>query len=122
MVNCPVHQVEPRPERLLDRRDPVQLRVVRAHHCAVVADQLLARVAEVPQRLLVQEAVALRLVLCLHPLETAVLRERPQRPMESCSAWVERTCKREARLGVSAGLADQVWLALELGLQISPRS
>jgi hypothetical protein len=35
----------------------VELSVVRAHHRAVVANQLLAAVAEVPQHLLMEEAV-----------------------------------------------------------------
>jgi len=43
LVDRPVDEVEPDPEGLFDGGDPVQGRVVRAHHGAVVADQLLAR-------------------------------------------------------------------------------
>jgi hypothetical protein len=52
-----VYQVEAGAEGLLHGRDTVQLGVVRAHHGAVVADELLAGVAEVAQGLVVQETL-----------------------------------------------------------------
>ena len=47
VVNGLVNGLETVTESLLHVADTVELGIVRAHHCAVVADQLFARVAEV---------------------------------------------------------------------------
>ena len=44
------------PERLLEVADPVQLRVLRTHHGAVLTHQLVTGVAVVPYRLPMQHA------------------------------------------------------------------
>ena len=57
LMDILVDAIKPVLEGIVDGRDPVKLGVVGAHHCAVVADKLLAAVTEVPQRLLVKQAI-----------------------------------------------------------------
>lgn len=56
LVDILVHSVKSVPESLVDGGDPVELGVVRTHHCAIVADQLFTRVTEVSQRLFMKKA------------------------------------------------------------------
>lgn len=72
-VDRPVDQVEARPEGLLHGRNTVELRVVRAHHCTVVADQLLTRVTEIAEGLVVQETLLFQNWVHLVSLRVRVL-------------------------------------------------
>ena len=56
-----VDHIESVPESFIHRTDSVQLSVVWAHYCAVVANQLLARITEISQLLIVEEALLLGL-------------------------------------------------------------
>ena len=56
-----VDHIESVPESFIHRTDSVQLSVVRTHYSAVVANQLLARIAEISQLLIVEEALLLGL-------------------------------------------------------------
>ena len=59
LMNVFIDLVEPVLEGVVDSADPVQLSIVRSHHCTVVADQLFATVTEVSQLRLVKHASTL---------------------------------------------------------------
>lgn len=56
LVDALVDPIKAVAESILNGRNPVQLSVVGSHHRAIVTDKLFATVAEVSQRLLVQQA------------------------------------------------------------------
>ena len=55
LMNLLVHLVKSVTESLLDVANSVQLRIVRTHHSAIIAEQLFARVTKVTQRLIVKK-------------------------------------------------------------------
>jgi len=59
-MNGSVHQIKTGSEGLLHGGNSVKLGVVRTHNCAIVANELFTRVAEVSQRLVVKETLFLK--------------------------------------------------------------
>ena len=98
-MNGSVNQIKTGSEGLLHGGNSVKLSVVRTHNCAIVANELFTRVAEVSQRLVVKETLFLkdrihlisarvRVAATKHCTEGA-LRHRLSDGMQDSQRWVE---------------------------------